>query len=39
MQIVNLMTPDPITIGQHDTLSKAKTTHGCRSLQAFAGDG
>ncbi len=25
MQIVNLMTPDPITIGQHDTLSKAKS--------------
>ena len=25
MQIVNLMTPDPITIDQHDTLSKAKT--------------
>ena len=24
MQIVNLMTADPITIGQHDTLSKAK---------------
>jgi acetoin utilization protein AcuB len=24
MQIVNLMTPDPITIAQHDTLSKAK---------------
>ena len=24
MQIVNLMTPDPITIDQHDTLSKAK---------------
>jgi|SRR5258708_40933 acetoin utilization protein AcuB len=24
MQIVNLMTPDPIAIGQHDTLSKAK---------------
>lgn len=25
MQIVNLMTPDPVTIDQHDTLSKAKT--------------
>jgi acetoin utilization protein AcuB len=25
MQIVNLMTPDPITIDQHDTLSKAKS--------------
>lgn len=25
MQIVNLMTSDPITIDQHDTLSKAKT--------------
>ncbi len=24
MQIVNLMTPDPITIDQHDTLSNAK---------------
>ena len=24
MQIVNLMTADPITIGQHDTLSNAK---------------
>ena len=24
MQIVNLMTPDPITIDQHDKLSKAK---------------
>jgi acetoin utilization protein AcuB len=24
MQIVNLMTPDPVTIGQHDTLAKAK---------------
>ena len=25
MQIINLMTPDPITIDQHDTLSKAKS--------------
>src|SRR5271168_400549 len=25
MQIVNLMTSDPVTIGQHDTLSKAKS--------------
>ena len=25
MQIVNLMTPDPVTIDPHDTLSKAKT--------------
>ena len=25
MQIVNLMTPDPITISQHDRLSKAKS--------------
>lgn len=24
MQIVNVMTSDPITIDQHDTLSKAK---------------
>ena len=25
MQIVNVMTPDPVTIDQHDTLSKAKS--------------
>jgi acetoin utilization protein AcuB len=25
MQIVNLMTPDPTTISQHDTLAKAKS--------------
>ena len=25
MQIINLMTSDPVTIGPHDTLSKAKT--------------
>ncbi|MGA9722741.1 MAG: CBS domain-containing protein [Candidatus Binatus sp.] len=25
MQIVNLMTSDPVTIGSHDTLSKAKS--------------
>lgn len=31
MQIVNLMTPDPITISQRDTLSKAKSLmdEGC----------
>jgi acetoin utilization protein AcuB len=26
MQIVNLMSPDPVTIDQHDKLSKAKAT-------------